>query len=78
MTFGCWSLKKLISSKLINLCTASPITYFHLLLGDISNVSDIHYYHKRSSENLRGSRAEAPTARTNSRRPIFAIKCVRQ
>jgi len=31
MTFGFWSLSKLISCKLVNLCTTSPITYFHLL-----------------------------------------------
>src|SRR6218665_4000564 len=31
MTFGFWSLSKLISCKLVKLCTASPIIYFHLL-----------------------------------------------
>src|SRR6218665_32345 len=31
MTFGFWSLSKLISCTLVNLCTALPITYFHLL-----------------------------------------------
>src|SRR6218665_3969958 len=31
MTFGFWSLSKLISCKLVNLCTTSPITHFNLL-----------------------------------------------
>src|SRR6218665_30301 len=31
ITFAFWFLRKLTSCKLVNLCTASPITYFHLL-----------------------------------------------